>query len=36
MRLDAQLADTLDVGLTSRYIETTLLSTSDDFLGPES
>lgn len=35
MRLDAQLADQLDVGLTSRYIETTLLSTSDDFLGPE-
>ncbi len=24
------------MGLTSRYIETTLLSTSDDFLGPES
>ena len=34
-RVDAQLADQLDVGLTSRYIETTLLSTSDDFLGPE-
>ncbi|WOJ88475.1 TonB-dependent receptor [Methylocapsa polymorpha] len=35
-RIGAQLADQLDVGLTSRYIETTLLSTSDDFLGPES
>ena len=34
-RVGAQLADGLDVGLTSRYIETTLLSTSDDFLGPE-
>jgi vitamin B12 transporter len=34
-RVDAQLADQLDVGLTSRYIETTLLSTSDDYLGPE-
>ncbi len=35
MRLDAQLADTLDIGLTSRYIQTTLWSTSDDYLGPE-
>ncbi|VTZ51681.1 Vitamin B12 transporter [Methylocella tundrae] len=34
-RVDAHLADQLDVGLTSRYIETTLRSTSDDFLGPE-
>ncbi|SFK34464.1 TonB-dependent receptor plug domain-containing protein [Methylocapsa palsarum] len=34
-RISAQLADGLDVGLTSRFINTTLLSTSDDFLGPE-
>jgi vitamin B12 transporter len=36
MRLGAALSDQFDVGATSRYIETTLYSTSDDFIGPES
>jgi vitamin B12 transporter len=34
-KLGAGLTDTLDVGLTARYVETRLRSTSDDFLGPE-
>lgn len=34
-KLGAGLTDTLDVGLTARYVETGLRSTSDDFLGPE-
>lgn len=36
LRLGAKLGDQLDIGLASRAIETTLYSTSDDFLGPES
>ena len=36
LRLGAALGDQFDVGLTSRYIQSTLYSTSDDFLGPES
>lgn len=36
MRLGAAFGDQFDVGLASRYIETTLFSTSDDFIGPES
>jgi vitamin B12 transporter len=35
-RLGAKLGDGFDIGLASRAIETTLYSTSDDFLGPES
>ena len=34
LRLGAALGDQFDVGLTSRYIQSTLYSTSDDFLGP--
>ncbi len=36
LRLGAALGDQFDVGLAARTIETSLLSTSDDFLGPES
>jgi vitamin B12 transporter len=36
LRLGATLGDQFDVGLTSQYIQSTLYSTSDDFLGPES
>lgn len=36
LRLGAKLGDQFDIGLASRAIETTLYSTSDDFLGPES
>ena len=36
LRLGAALGDQFDVGITSRYIQSTLYSTSDDFLGPES
>jgi vitamin B12 transporter len=36
LRLGAKLGDQFDIGLASRAIETTLDSTSDDFLGPES
>jgi vitamin B12 transporter len=36
LRLGAALGDQFDIGLASRAIETTLYSTSDDFLGPES
>jgi vitamin B12 transporter len=36
LRLRAKLGDQFDIGLASRAIETTLYSTSDDFLGPES
>jgi vitamin B12 transporter len=36
LRLGARLGDQFDVGLVGRAIETTLYSTSDDFLGPES
>jgi vitamin B12 transporter len=34
-RLGADLTDNFDVGLVARYVETSLKSTSDDFLGPE-
>ncbi|MDB5410513.1 MAG: Vitamin transporter [Rhodospirillales bacterium] len=34
-KLGAVLTDNLDVGVTTRYVETGLRSTSDDFLGPE-
>ena len=36
VRLGAQVTDWLDIGLTGRYIDSSLWSTSDDFLGPES
>jgi len=36
MRLGATLSDQFNAGVTARYIETTLYSTSDDFIGPES
>jgi len=36
LRLGAALGDQFDIGLAGRAIETTLDSTSDDFLGPES
>jgi vitamin B12 transporter len=36
LRLGAKLGDQFDIGLAAREIETTLTSTSDDFLGPES
>ncbi len=36
LRLGAKLGDQFDIGLASRAIETTLDSTRDDFLGPES
>lgn len=36
LRLGAALGDQFDIGLASRAIETTLYSTSDDFVGPES
>ena len=36
LRLGAAVSDQFDVGLTSRYIQSTLYSTSDDVLGPES
>jgi vitamin B12 transporter len=36
LRLGAALGDQFDIGLAARAIETTLDSTSDDFLGPES
>jgi TonB dependent receptor len=35
LRLGAAIGDQFDVGLTSQYIQSTLFSTSDDFLGPE-
>lgn len=35
LRLGAAIGDQFDVGLTSQYIQSTLYSTSDDFLGPE-
>jgi len=34
-KLGASLTENFDVGLVSRYVETTLRSTSDDFSGPE-
>jgi vitamin B12 transporter len=34
-RLGAQLTDNFDVGFVARYVDTTLRSTSDSFLGPE-
>jgi vitamin B12 transporter len=34
-RLGVQLTDNFDLGLVGRYVDTTLRSTSDDFLGPE-
>jgi vitamin B12 transporter len=36
LRLGAALGEEFDIGLASRAIETTLYSTSDDFLGPQS
>lgn len=36
MRVGGKVADWLDVGVTSRLISTTLWSTSDDYIGPES
>ena len=36
LRLGATISDQFDVGLASRYIQSTLYSTSDDVLGPES
>lgn len=35
VKLGAGLTDNLDVGVVARYVDTSLLSTSDDFLGPE-
>jgi len=35
-RFGAGLADNFDIGLVTRYIDTSLLFTGDDFLGPES
>jgi vitamin B12 transporter len=34
-KLGAVLTDTVDVGLVARYVDTSLKSTVDDFLGPE-
>jgi vitamin B12 transporter len=36
LRLGADLSDQVDIGFAGRAIETSLYSTSDDFLGPES
>ena len=36
LRLGATVSDQIDFGLTGHYIQSTLHSTSDDFLGPES
>jgi vitamin B12 transporter len=35
-RFGAGLADNFDIGLVTRYVDTSLLFTGDDFLGPES
>jgi vitamin B12 transporter len=35
-RFGINLADNFDIGLVTRYIDTSLLFTGDDFLGPES
>src|ERR1700691_483390 len=35
LKLGAQVTDNFDVGFVSRYIESRLYSTSDDFVGPE-
>jgi vitamin B12 transporter len=35
LKLGAQLSENFDVGFVSRYIESQLYSTSDDFIGPE-
>lgn len=35
LKLGAQVTDNFDVGFVSRYIESQLYSTSDDFIGPE-
>jgi vitamin B12 transporter len=34
-QLGVQVTDTFDLGLVARYVDTTLRSTSDDFVGPE-
>ena len=34
-KMGAQLTDDFDVGVVARYVDTDLVSTSDDFLGPE-
>jgi len=34
-RLGARLTDNFDLGLVARYVDSTLRSTADDFLGPE-
>lgn len=36
LRLGATVSEQIDLGLTGNYIQSTLYSTSDDFLGPES
>lgn len=35
-KVGVQVSDNFDVGLVGHYIESTLFSTSDDFIGPES
>ncbi|MBV9827121.1 MAG: TonB-dependent receptor [Alphaproteobacteria bacterium] len=35
VKLGAGLTENFDVGIVARYVDTSLLSTSDDFLGPE-
>lgn len=35
LKLGAKLTDNFDVGLVTRYLESDLYSTSDDYLGPE-